>query len=219
MEYNVYKLLKLPKTASSNDIMSKCQKYCERWTRENVQSRLEKHMSMMDAFVASQQIWKEGQEYIKSLAVMLLDPAARECYDAWLDTLECPSSEKNQLMKSRLQWFNSNMHSSPVVFSDSMVQMLHGTNVKKKSQKETKQNVRIATLQPKCRICNNSFSFEEPFIAFHCHCTTRVGHTHCLNDFSKRFGGKCPVCRTKLLVRHTISKYLFWNVRDKYRFI
>ena len=218
MEYNVYNLLKLPKTASSNDIMQKCQEYCERWTCENVQRRLEKQMSVVEAIKASQKIWSEGQEYIKSLAVMLLDPAARECYDAWLDTLESPSFEKNQLMRSRLQWFNSNMHSSPIVFSDSMIQELNQKSCTKSCTQATK-NVRIASLKPNCRICNKSFSFDEPFIAFHCHCTTRVGHTDCLNDFSSRFKNKCPVCRSKLLVRHTISKYLFWNVRDKYRFI
>lgn len=218
MEYNVYNLLKLSKTASSNDIMQKCQEYCERWTCENVQRRLEKQMTVSEAIESSQKIWSEGQEYIKSLAVMLLDPAARECYDAWLDTLESPSFEKNQLMRSRLQWFNSNMHSSPIVFSDSMIQELNQKKCEKICKQRSK-NVRIANLKPNCRICNKSFSFDEPFVAFHCHCTTRVGHTACLNDFSLRFKNKCPVCRSKLLVRHTISKYLFWNVRDKYRFI
>lgn len=217
MEYNVYELLKLPKSATSKDIMCKCQEYCERWTRESVQQRLEKQMSFAEASVASQQVWSEGQSYIKSFAAMLLDPAARECYDAWLDTLESPSSEKKQLMRARLQWFNSNMQSSSIVFSDAMIQSLGKTEKLQKS--DPQKNVRIATLQPKCRVCDAAFSFDTPFVAFHCHCTTRIGHVNCLNNFSKQFGEKCPVCRSKLLIRHTISKYLFWNVRDKYRFI
>lgn len=216
MEYNVYHLLKVSPSAPPVEIMTKCQEYCERWTREAVQHRLEKHMSNAEAVVSSQHIWQEGERYIKSLAAMLLDPPARNCYDAWLDAIRSPTPEKNSLMRARIQWFNSSMHSSPITFSKAMLEALSDTPPKKKKAKTC---VRTASLQPNCRACSKPFSFDNPYTVFHCHCTTRVGHTDCMAEFSTRFSGRCPVCRNKMLKRHEISKYLFWNVRDKYRFL
>ena len=173
-------------------------------------------MSFAEATVAAPQIWSEGQTYIKSLTTMLLDPSARECYDAWLETVNCPTPEKTLLMRSRLQWFNSSQHSSPIVFSEVMMNQLDTT---KPAPSPTSIHIKTASLQPNCRVCQKTFDFAQPFLTYHCHCTTRVGHVACLEGFSSLYSKKCPVCRTKLLVRHQISKYLFWNVRDKYRFI
>ena len=73
--------------------------------------------------------------------------------------------------------------------------------------------------KPQCRACRCSFDFTDEYLVLHCHCTTRVGHKQCLEDFSSRVKHKCPVCRKPLLKRHQVSKYLFWNVKEKYKFI
>jgi hypothetical protein len=226
---DVYQLLKLEPSSKPSAIIIACEDYYQRWTRQAVQKRLEQRMSFAEATVAAPPIWSEGQTYIKSLTAMLLDPSARECYDAWLETLNCPTPEKTLLMRSRLQWFNSSMHSSPIVFSEVMMNQLDNPTPPTPSTPSTPSTrstlskpsppLKTTSLQPNCRVCQKTFDFTQPFLTFNCHCTTRVGHVACLEDFSSRYSEKCPVCRSKLLVRHQISKYLFWNVKDKYRFI
>ena len=145
---------------------------------------------------------------------MLLNPSAKQCYDAWLDTRISPSPEKNTLTRSRLLWFNqtnNNIH-----FSDSMIKAI-GTTVG--AEKPPKTSTKNIISNPTCRACRCPFDFSEDYLVLHCHCTTRVGHVSCLSNFAERVSHKCPVCRQQLLKRHQVSKYLFWNVKEKYKFI
>lgn len=213
MDYSVYKLLDIDLRSSPIDIMQKCQNYQARWTISAVEKKLRQTMSLEEAAVCAPETWKNGQRYLVSIATMLLDPSARQCYDAWLDVQQSPTPEKAALTKARLSWFNSSRQSSNVHFSESMINTVQGNLQTKKPPK------RKLTSEPICRQCQCEFSFDSPYLVLHCDCTTRVGHVTCIESFSERVSHKCPVCRQRLLQRHQISKYLFWNVKEKFKFI
>ena len=214
MQYSVYKLLDVDMSASPHLIVEKCKEYFKRWTLTAVRNSLQQKMSSSEAVVNAEVVHKEGIEYLKSVATMLLDPSARQCYDAWLDVQKSPSCEKNKLTRSRILWFNQT--NQAVKFSDNVLKCITEESSEIVQSPNKKRKV-IAN--PKCRVCRNDFDFSEDYLVLHCHCTTRVGHVECLNEFSKRIKDKCPVCRQTLLKRHQVSKYLFWNVKNKYKFI
>ena len=144
---------------------------------------------------------------------MLLDPSARQCYDAWLDVQAVSTPEKVSLTRARLSWFNG--QASTFTFSESMIEQLESPE-----QVQIKRSVkRKFTTEPICRGCDESFNFQDPYLVLHCHCTTRVGHVKCMQEFADEIKNKCPVCRQRLLHRHQVSKYLFWNVKKKFKFI
>ena len=213
MDYSVYSLFGLAPDASPYQISSKCKQFCSDWDLTAVRHRLMKTQTPEEAAVHAGKVFEHGQAYLKSAAAMLLDPSAKQCYDAWLDACRSPSPEKITLTRSRLLWFNQT--SKGIRFDERMIDAL-GQVPKKRAA--TPKNTSIA-LKPKCRVCRSGFDFSEDYLVLHCHCTTRVGHVGCLHDFSTRMGDKCPVCRQTLLKRHQVSKYLFWNVKEKYKFI
>jgi hypothetical protein len=175
---------------------------------------LKKTQSPAEASVNAQQIHTEGEIYLKSSAAILLDPSARQCYDAFLNaTLPNATTASKKLTRSRLLWFNSN--ASEIIFSPEMIDLIQiePTQTPKKKQK------RCIKSKPQCRECLAPFDFNQPYLVLQCHCTTRVGHPECLKGFNKRVRGKCPVCRQTLLKRQQVSKYLFWNIKQKYKFI
>ena len=128
-------------------------------------------------------------------------------------TVILDTPEKKKLTRSRLLWFNDT--SDNICFSESMINALGdvGYQTKKEIPKRTMD------IRPECRECRMPFDISKDYLVLHCHCTTRVGHEGCLNDFDKRVKHKCPVCRQPTLKRRRISKYLFWNVKEKYKFI
>jgi len=214
MDTSVYALFGLELSASPHEILAKCREYCNRWTMKAVRAELSMNMSSSEASVSAKTVFEEGEVYLKSAAAMLLDPSARQCYDAWLDTVHHPTSEKKKLTRSRLLWFNDT--ASNVCFSASMFECLNSTPVI-----ESPPNTSVVTVnaKPRCRECRCNFDFSQPYLVLHCHCTTRAGHLSCLTGFSERVRQKCPVCRQTLLKRNQISKYLLWNVKEKYKFI
>lgn len=213
MDYSVYALFGLKPDASPHEISDRCKQYCADWTLASVRQSLMNSLGRDEATVNLQKVYTDGHAYLKSAAAMLLDPSAKQCYDAWLDACSSPSPEKITLTRSRLLWFNQT--TSDVRFSQSMIDAL-GEAPKQRAAipKRTKVSIR-----PKCRCCRSEFDLSEDYLVLHCHCTTRVGHVGCLNDFAARIRDKCPVCRQQLLKRHQVSKYLFWNVKEKYKFI
>jgi len=213
MESSVYTLLDLPTECSPQDVMQRCQDYLQRWTLSAVCRKLRQRMSPEEAAVVSQKVFAEGAAYIKSTAAMLLDPSARQCYDAWLDVQMNPSPEKITLTRARLSWFNG--QAETIRFSDKMIAALASSN----SVPVKRQSKRKFSTQPLCRKCCEPFSFDDPYLVLHCHCTTRVGHVKCMTEFASSIHNKCPVCRQQLLQRHQVSKYLFWNVKKKFKFI
>ena len=216
MDHSAYAFLELSNQASPQDIMHRCQARVRDWTLPAVSAALTVERGAADAAVNAPRVWQTGQAYLQHIALMLLDPSARQCYDAWLDACQAPTPEKCLLTKARLQWFNTTAQSSGIVFDKSMVDRLNIEAPAKQSAISTE----TACTKPICRGCRKPFSFDEPYAVLHCHCTTRVGHVGCMDAFyNKATSKKCPVCRQKLLRRHQVSKYLFWNVKNKYKFI
>jgi len=213
MESSVYLLFGLNPEASPHEILRKCKQYCNRWTLPAVRDRLSIIMSHAEAATTAPTVFREGEIYLKSTAAMLLDPSARQCYDAWLDAVNKPSPEKKKLTRSRLLWFNDT--ESNVYFSESMLKVLGDVEV----PPPTAIVKTSMPSEPQCRECRCGFQLSGQYLVLHCHCTTRVGHVQCLTDFAARVQHKCPVCRQHLLKRHQVSKYLFWNVKEKYKFI
>lgn len=213
MDYSSYTLLNITRQASPIEILEKCKQYCQEWTLTAVQQKLCLQMSREEAAVCAIDVYNNGKSYLTSIATMLLDPSARQCYDAWLDVRKNGAPELAALTKSRFQWFNST--SKNLRFSESMLESLSSTDV----QPPKPPPSRKLSSKPLCRQCHCHFDFDEPYLVLHCDCTTRVGHVECLRHFSTRVSEKCPVCRQKLLERHQVSKYLFWNVKEKFKFI
>jgi len=213
MDTSVYALFGLAPEASPRDILERCKSYCSDWNVSAVRLGLLESQSVEEATVNAVRVHAEGRAYLKSAGAMLLDPSARQCYDAWLDACSSPSPEKITLTRSRLLWFNQT--TSGVRFGDSMIAALKDMPRKRVA---SSTGTSVAS-RPKCRSCLSEFNFSEDYLVLHCHCTTRVGHVGCLTDFSNSVGDKCPVCRQQLLKRHQVSKYLLWNVREKYKFI
>jgi hypothetical protein len=213
MNTSVYALFGLDSKSSPHDILKQCRDKCDQWTLETVTHRLKETMAVEQAVVNAKSVYDAGDTYLKSSASMLLDPSARQCYDAWLDVVDNPTPEKKALTKARFLWFNQ--QDNIVKFSEAMLSCLGDKVVSIKPQRKRK---RMCT-QPICRECRCGFDFQEKYLVLHCHCTTRVGHVECLTNFDTRNGHKCPVCRKQLLMRHQVSKYLFWNVKEKFKFV
>lgn len=210
---SVYTLLDLSPDCSPQDIMQRCQTYLDQWTLTAVAHKLRGTMSPEEAAVVAPRMFSDGVTYLKSIAAVLLDPSARQCYDAWLDVQSRPTPEKIALTRARLSWFNG--QSETIRFSDKMIGALESA----KPVPAKRANTRTFTSQPICRACSKPFSFQDPYLVLHCHCTTRVGHVKCMQKMAADIGNKCPVCRQQLLHRHQVSKYLFWNVKNKFKFI
>ena len=216
MNYSAYAFLKIRHDASPQEIMQTCEEYCKRWNMKDIRTQLSTLMSSEEAATVAIQVYQEGNKYIRSMASMLLNPSARQCYDAWLKARDPTSSaEHRRLTKARISWFNQCGHQ--IAFSPDMLD-----DIGKSRQVEIKQTNKEHTMstQPKCRQCQKSFDFKGDYLVLHCHCTTRVGHTECMHAFASSCKlGKCPVCRQILLKRRQVSKYLFWNVKQKFKII
>ena len=212
---DAYALFGLEPTASFHDILDHCRSQVNQWTMDAVRERLRCFMSAAQADVNAPSTYQNGLTYLKASAAMLMDPSARQCYDAWLDAIASDIPEKKSLTRARLLWFNKTHHT--IHFSDKMLAKLG--HVEPAPPEVPKLPIKEHDTKPKCRSCRCPFDFSEEYLVLHCHCTTRVGHKQCLEDFSKRVNNKCPVCRKILLKRHQVSKYLFWNVKEKYKFI
>ncbi len=221
-DYSIYALFGLERSASPLQILDKCKQQCSEWNINAVRERLATKMPLEQAILNAERVFMDGTDYLKMGATILLDPSSRQCYDAWLDAQQSGTIEKMTLTRSRLLWFNK--MSDTINFGEKMIESLLPPQDHKKPEASSSiesgapKNTILET-SPKCRGCHSSFSFSEDYLVLHCHCTTRVGHVKCLEDFSTRVKHKCPVCRQRLLKRHQVSKYLFWNVKEKYKFI
>ena len=217
---DIYSLFDLEKSADSLTILDRCTAKIKKWTLEKVLEKMNSRNEMHGA-INMKSLYEEGRKYIRVSASILLDPGARQCYDAYLDCMHKPSSEKIALTKARIVWYNSNQNNS-VEFSNTMIINLEkAISVDEPSTEKTAKRQKISKKisKPICRQCRCEFDFNKSYLVLHCHCSTRCGHNECMEDFKERSGGKCPVCRKKLLERHQISKYLFWQHKEKFKFI
>jgi len=219
---DIYSLFDLEKSANSLTILDRCTAKIKEWSLEKVLEKMNSRNEMHGA-INIKSLYEEGRKYIRVSASILLDPGARQCYDAYLDCLHKPSSEKIALTKARIVWYNSNQNNS-VEFSNKMIINLEKAifvedSIDKPAKRQKISEKIISQAKPICRQCRCEFDFLKSYLVLHCHCSTRCGHVECMEEFKVRSNGKCPVCRKKLLERHQISKYLFWQHKEKFKFI
>jgi len=220
MTMNIYNLFNLHQTANSLEILNRCSEYLSAWDLESVLIKLNQITSTLQATVNIKRLYDEGEQYLKISARILLNPESRQLYDAYLDTIEHPTIEKIKLTQARILWYNSNNNS--VHFSKTLLDHLGKTafcSQENNTEPLPKRQKSTHSTNPICRQCRSDFDFNQDYLVLHCDCTTRTGHTDCMNSFKDRVKGKCPVCRKTLLVRYQISKYLFWQNKEKFKLI
>lgn len=219
---SIYELFNVPQSANSMEILESCKKRLSEWELEPVFLQLKRTVSHLQANVNIKRVFEEGEHYLKVSARILLNPETRQAYDDYLDTLINPTIEKIKLTKARIQWYNYN--NNDVIFSNDMIKRLSdaygGRGVEKETLEKLPKRQKIShNVKPICRQCRSTFDFNDDYLVLHCDCSTRVGHTECMNNFKERMKGKCPVCRKTLLKRVQISKYLFWQNKEKFKLI
>ena len=148
------------------------------------------------------------REHVGASTSVLLDPGLKDCYDAWLKS----STKQDQTFaKARLSYMNSK--TDAVKFGKGCFDMLPHAGTIQIQRTESPQRFEHS---PKCRWCKNPF---KEFITLQCKCTARIGHKHCANNFISEYKNKCPVCRTFLLQRQEISKYMYWSADNKFHIL
>ncbi len=150
------------------------------------------------------------KEYISICSNMLLDPGLKDCYDAWLSSLV--NVQEQSVAKARLSYMNS--RKCQVRFGSKCFEMLNRAGSMRMVQEPSKE---VKETGPKCRWCREVFDMKS-FTTLQCKCTARIGHEGCAEKFVTDYKNKCPVCRSNLLKRNEISKYMFWGVNKKFSF-
>ena len=149
------------------------------------------------------------KKHIDSSASLLLDPSTKDCYDAVLAASNRP---QQTLAKARVDYLNS--QKGAVVFDDSVYELLPLACKEAKVVGGLKTESKPKPLS--CRWCKKEFSLSN-YKIYQCKCTARIGHKQCADDFEMEYTGRCPVCRSNLLARYEISKYMFWSVESKFK--
>ncbi len=149
------------------------------------------------------------KKHIDSSASLLLDPPTKDCYDA---VLAASTKPQQTLAKARIDYLNS--QKGAVVFDDSVYQLLPLACKEAKVVGSLKTESKPKPLS--CRWCKKEFSLSN-YKIYQCKCTARIGHKQCADDFEMEYAGRCPVCRTNLLARYEISKYMFWSIESKFK--
>ena len=145
--------------------------------------------------------------YINTIEYLLSHPEARECYDnidSAKDNYITPL--RASLILKRVQCYNA---VSNVSFGDSFLCEL------RKQSKSSFSNAPLVgdtSKKLKCHWCDKCIDKTDVMTAL-CKCSSRSGHASCVNRFVSEHG-RCPVCRTKLLMRSEVSKYMLF-CRDK----
>tara|TARA_E500000178_G_C16952079_1_gene721783 strand:+ start:61 stop:642 length:582 start_codon:yes stop_codon:yes gene_type:complete len=66
-----------------------------------------------------------------------------------------------------------------------------------------------------CRWCSTPIHKKDTLHTLLCKCSFRCGHEFCANEFT-RVHKRCPICRTTLLKRRGVSKYMIFNTDKSY---
>jgi hypothetical protein len=148
--------------------------------------------------------------YINSIATLLLSPEGRQCYDSILSTSgNYVSPLRASLIIQRIHWYNS---VSDVRFGESFLEELRNRQaqtIKHTALIDYKDNDEL-----KCRWCDRPLCNGNIHTTI-CNCDSRSGHYECVKLFMRKHK-RCPVCRTKLLLRQRVSKYMFFNKNPRY---
>ncbi len=154
--------------------------------------------------------------YIIQSGMIILNPSSKNCYDAWLASMQSSSSSQQTLTYHRIKWFNAHGTKGHVLFDESLLKGL--TLALPYEKNVTRPSVYKSETILKCRWCEDSMALtEKNHIIYQCKCTARIGHDNCARNFDKEYKGRCPVCRSTLLPRRDVSKYMFWSIDNKYK--
>ncbi len=151
------------------------------------------------------------QTHIATSISILLDPGLKDCYDAWLISPNSSSSHQT-MTKARIMYVNS--LNDVDVFSPSCFDSLPKADGSPQMEYRVAEQTMSKNLN--CRWCKKKFSLDDMSIC-QCKCAARIGHGECAATFSSEYKERCPVCRTTLLKRKEISKYMFWNIENKFK--
>ena len=149
------------------------------------------------------------KKHIDSSASLLLDPPTKDCYDA---IIAASTKPQQTLAKARVDYLNS--QKGALGFDDSVYGLLPLACKEAKIVGHLKTDSEPKPLS--CRWCKKEFSLSN-YKIYQCKCTARIGHKQCADDFEMEYTGRCPVCRSNLLARYEISKYMFWSVESKFK--
>ena len=202
-----YKLLKLPSNAPIETIHIRCVEMMKEWNTHKITKKLP--MGPIKAVTYAPTVQKHGVYYLSLIASILLDPTSRECYDLWLESTV--NVEKRALCNQQIDWFNQNARLTPIRFG---IGAKFETVLKQEEEKVQKKRKYSHTFN--CRFCSLPF---DNFKVLQCNCTARIGHVGCADAFAVQMNNKCPVCRTDLVQKSTLSKYLFWSQNRKWKLI
>ena len=156
------------------------------------------------------------KKYTLQSGMIILNPSTRDCYDSWLEAMENPSVKSHSIAYQRMKWFNAHIdRNSGTIFDTSMLNKL----MLAKQYYVRQKPYTSSKTKPICRWCEKDMNIHEKENTkiYQCKCTARIGHKKCGESFYKEYKGRCPVCRTNLLYRDNLSKYMFWSIDNKYK--
>lgn len=155
--------------------------------------------------------------YIIQSGMIILNPSSKNCYDAWLKSIDSTSSSLQTLTYHRIKWFNAHRTSECVSFDEILLKELT-LAVPYKVKDESTPDTYKSAKGLKCRWCDDNMDLKmKTHLIYQCKCTARIGHENCARKFDKEYKGRCPVCRSTLLPRRDVSKYMFWSIDNKYK--
>lgn len=138
--------------------------------------------------------------YLFSSASLLSDPTSNEIYHAW--------ETKQDGVADRMRWYNK--HADTPVFSEACFEGC----TSKRIVPAPPVHAKASTV---CRWCATPFEIPSSAL-YQCKCGGWAGHRACGEAFAREYKQKCPICRTTLLPREKISKYMYWSIDAKWRF-
>jgi hypothetical protein len=148
------------------------------------------------------------KEYIDDSVSLLLEPATKDCYDC---VMNATTPEMQTLAAARVSYLNTQ---DGIRFDKSIYE--HLPQARKEFEPVQRPSKCLKMPDLKCRWCTNTFQLTD-YAIYQCKCSARIGHSNCAKSFAKEYKNKCPVCRTKLLARWQISKYMFWGIDNKFK--
>lgn len=148
------------------------------------------------------------KNYINTSVEMLLEPATKDCYDS---IIKANTPAMQTLAAARVSYLNSQ---DGMRFDNSIYSCLPKAKDTATLSYCKHDNIKKPNLP--CRWCTKPFELSE-YAIYQCKCSARIGHGECAIKFAKEYKFKCPVCRSKLLPRVEISKYMFWGIEHKFK--
>ena len=204
---SLYDLFKIPSDCSAYDIETAGKSALSKINISNL-----KHFLSVNNIVYDEKdlpnLIQNMQQYVDCSACLLLEPATKDCYD---NIINADTTEIQTLAKARISYLNA--QTGYVKFDNSVLKSLPQAKDFTLTLKSQHNTIK-PTLS--CRWCRKPFELQK-YMIYQCKCSARIGHVTCANKFNKEYKGKCPVCRSKLLKRYQISKYMFWGIDKKFK--